>query len=116
MAENDKSGDKPGLIGRLFGRGSAPKPAEEVVAAPEPAAAEPKKSWWQRLSSGLARSSSTIGQGITDVFTKRKLDGAALDDLEDVLIQADLGIAQRPSVFARSWAGVATTRISTRRR
>ena len=32
-------------------------------------------------------------QGVTDIFTKRKLDAASLDDLEDVLIQADLGVA-----------------------
>ena len=30
---------------------------------------------------------------MTDIFTKRKLDAASLDDLEDVLIQADLGLA-----------------------
>ena len=53
----------------------------------------PKLSWWKRLKSGLARSSSSIGQGISDVFTKRKLDAAALDDLEDILVRADLGVA-----------------------
>ena len=41
---------------------------------------------------GLSRSSSAIGRGITDIFTKRKLDATSLDDLEDILIQADLGI------------------------
>jgi fused signal recognition particle receptor len=45
------------------------------------------------LKEGLARSSNSIGQGITDVFTKRKLDAQMLDDLEDILIQADLGVA-----------------------
>jgi fused signal recognition particle receptor len=40
----------------------------------------------------LTRSSSAIGQGITDIFTKRKLDAATLEELEDVLIQADLGL------------------------
>ena len=42
---------------------------------------------------GLSRSSSAIGRGIADIFTKRKLDAASLDDLEDILIQADLGLA-----------------------
>jgi fused signal recognition particle receptor len=56
-------------------------------------AEETKKSWWERLSGGLSRSSSAIGQGIADIFTKRKLDAAMLDELEDVLIQADLGVA-----------------------
>jgi fused signal recognition particle receptor len=45
------------------------------------------------LTGGLSRSSAAIGQGIADIFTKRKLDAAALDDLEDILIQADLGVA-----------------------
>jgi fused signal recognition particle receptor len=71
----------------------APLPEPVIAAvAPEPLA-ETKQSWWQRLKGGLARSSSAIGQGITDVFTKRKLDAAMLDDLEDILIRADLGIA-----------------------
>lgn len=51
-----------------------------------------KKSWFQRLKEGLARSSSRLSTGITDLFTKRKLDDEALEDLEDLLIQADLGV------------------------
>ena len=56
---------------------------------PEP----PKLSWWRRLSGGLKRTSSSIGTAITDLVTKRKLDAAMLDELEDVLIRADLGVA-----------------------
>lgn len=70
-----------------------PPEAETAVAAPEPAPAEPaKRSWWARLSQGLSRSSQSIGSGLADIFTKRKLDAAALDDLEDMLIRADLGV------------------------
>lgn len=84
--QNDSGkAQKPGFLGRLFGRGETPAPAAE-----EPPA---KKSWWERLSTGLSRSSSAISQGITDIFTKRKLDRDMLDDLEDILIQADLGVA-----------------------
>jgi fused signal recognition particle receptor len=83
---------KPGFFGRLFGGSSAaPEPAAPPPAAEVPVA-EPR-SWWRRLKEGLARSSNSISQGITDVFTKRKLDAAMLDDLEDILIQADLGVA-----------------------
>ena len=77
-----------GVLGRLFGR-AAPAPAD--TQAPPPDAA-PKRSWISRLTSGLARSSTSLGRGIVDIFTKRKLDAASLDDLEDILIQADLGI------------------------
>src|ERR1700722_5904493 len=51
----------------------------------------PKQSWWRRLSSGLKRTSSSIGTAVADLVTKRKLDSAMLEDIEDVLLRADLG-------------------------
>ncbi|TIW31743.1 MAG: signal recognition particle-docking protein FtsY, partial [Mesorhizobium sp.] len=57
--------------------------------APEPA---PKRSWFQRMKEGLARSSRELSGNIAGVFTKRKLDEDTLQDLEDVLIRADLGM------------------------
>jgi fused signal recognition particle receptor len=50
-------------------------------------------SWWQRLSGGLKKSSSSIGTAISDLVTKRQLDDAALDQIEEALIRADLGVA-----------------------
>jgi len=50
-----------------------------------------KLSWWRRLSSGLKRTSSSLGTAVADLVTKRKLDRAMLDDIEDVLLRADLG-------------------------
>ena len=99
MSSNNEGDSKPGLFRRVFGGGrSEPAPpAQEGEAAPPPASMQeappPKRSWWSRLTGGLSRSSAAIGQGITDIFTKRKLDAEALDDLEDILIQADLGVA-----------------------
>ncbi len=61
--------------------------------AEELGADEAPRGWWSRLTKGLSRSSSSIKQGIVDVFVKRKLDATTLEDLEDVLIKADLGIA-----------------------
>jgi len=52
-----------------------------------------KRGWFQRLRTGLSRSSSRIGDSITGLFTKRKLDKALLDELEEALIAADLGPA-----------------------
>jgi len=66
--------------------------AGELAAASATEAPPPKQGWFQRLASGLKRSSDQITGGITSVFTKRKLDAATLDELEDVLLQADLGM------------------------
>jgi fused signal recognition particle receptor len=49
--------------------------------------------WLDRLRSGLGRSSAKLADGITGLLTKRKLDQAALDELEELLITADLGVA-----------------------
>ncbi|MXN47735.1 signal recognition particle-docking protein FtsY [Shinella kummerowiae] len=54
--------------------------------------AQPKRTWFQRLREGLSRTSSQLTGQITSLFTKRKLDDATLQDLEDLLIQADLGV------------------------
>ncbi|WP_273510135.1 signal recognition particle-docking protein FtsY [Phreatobacter oligotrophus] len=78
---------RPGFFQRLFGQESAPAPA-----TPETAAPAERKSWWRRLTEGLSRTSSKLGTGVTDLFTKRKLDGDTLEELEDLLIQADLGV------------------------
>src|ERR1700748_1055347 len=52
---------------------------------------KPKLSWWRRLSAGLKRTSSSLGSAVADLVTKRKLDRAMLDEIEDVLLRADLG-------------------------
>ncbi|MGD9847027.1 MAG: signal recognition particle-docking protein FtsY [Variibacter sp.] len=52
---------------------------------------EPRQSWWRRLSSGLKRTSASIGSAISDLVSKRKLDAAMVEELEDALIRADLG-------------------------
>jgi len=48
--------------------------------------------WFERLRKGLFRSSQQLGDSIGSIFTRRKLDEDTLQDLEDVLIQADLGM------------------------
>ncbi len=67
---------------------------------------KPKQSWWRRLSSGLKRTSSSLGSAVADLVTKRKLDRAMLEDIEDVLLRADLGTA----VAARIAEAVGTGR------
>lgn len=52
---------------------------------------EPKKGWLQRLAGGLTRSSKALTEQVTATFTKTPLDQAKLDELEEMLIEADLG-------------------------
>jgi len=59
-----------------------------------------KQSWWQRLSGGLKRTSASIGGAVTDLVAKRRLDQAMLDEIEDVLIRADLGVESAARIAA----------------
>jgi len=68
---------------------------------------ENKGGWFGRLKAGLQRSSEKISTGITDLFTKRKLDAEALQDLKDILIQGDLGV----STATRLTSSLAKTRF-----
>ena len=52
--------------------------------------AEQKQGWFQRLTSGLSRSSQVMTQQVTEIF-RRPLDQEQLDELEEMLIEADLG-------------------------
>lgn len=99
---------KPGRFARWMGYltdekpPAAPTDAQDEARPPVPpsvVAVEPSRleepastGWWGRLKAGLTKSSSKISQRIGDLFTKKKLDAATLDELEDALIESDLGI------------------------
>src|ERR1700712_5129108 len=68
---------------------------------PEPS----KPNWWQRLSGGLKRTSNSLGTAVADLVVRRKLDRAMLDDIEDVLLRADLGTEVAGRVAAAVGAG-----------
>ncbi|TMJ87708.1 MAG: signal recognition particle-docking protein FtsY [Alphaproteobacteria bacterium] len=53
-----------------------------------------EKSWWQRLSGGLKRTSASIGGAVADLVVKRN------DEIEDVLIRADLGVDSAARIAA----------------
>jgi fused signal recognition particle receptor len=93
LSDENSEKSRPGLFRRLFTRADAGVKPDEAPDATEAAPTPAKRSWLSRLTSGLSRSSSAIGRGIVDIFAKRKLDAASLDELEDILIQADLGLA-----------------------
>ena len=50
-----------------------------------------KKSWFQKLKTGLFKSSEKLSQGVKKIFVNKKLDIQTLNDLEELLIMADLG-------------------------
>ncbi len=58
----------------------------------ESAPPAPKKGFFGRLAAGLSKTSQRLSSGIGAIFTKRKLDDATLEELEDLLITADLGV------------------------
>jgi len=110
---NDQTVSAPSAISPLEGempdraegvdeRSAATEPATEIALPkgfatgraiePEPEAPKQKLTWFQRLRQGLSRTSSQLTGQITALFTKRKLDDETLQDLEDLLIQADLGV------------------------
>jgi fused signal recognition particle receptor len=112
-ADSNENPGKPGLLGRMFKLRHSkeefwePKPEPELTVeqpeappvAPKPELSNPdlsepeaRPSWWSRLRQGLARSSWSISRGVADIFTKRKLSADMLEDLEDVLVRADLGV------------------------
>lgn len=66
---------------------------EKVASVETGGPVEEKTGWWQKLTQGLQKSTSQISGGITSIFTKRKLDDETLEQLEELLIKADMGTA-----------------------
>jgi fused signal recognition particle receptor len=58
------------------------------------------KSLWQRLTGGLKRTSSALGGALSDLVTKRRLDAAMVEEIEEALIRADLGVAAAARIAA----------------
>jgi fused signal recognition particle receptor len=76
--------------------------AEPPRTAPSDAA---PRSWWQRLKDGLARSSTGLSTSVSDLFNKRKLDAQTLEDFEDALLRADLGVDTAASIAMKIGSG-----------
>jgi fused signal recognition particle receptor len=62
-----------------------PPPVEEVAAVPA-------RSWTERLKAGLGLSRGKLSGALAGVFSRRKLDDEALDELETALLTADVGV------------------------
>lgn len=55
--------------------------------------------WFQKLRFGLKKSSSNLTSGISGIFTKQRLDRSTLDELEELLICADMGISASTEII-----------------
>jgi len=78
----------------LPGRPAQEPPAEAPPVELPPQAEEPaRQGWFSRLKAGLSRSTAKLTEGVTTLFTRRRLDEQALEELEETLIGADLGVA-----------------------
>ena len=80
-----------------------PVPEQAPIEAP----AETQEGWFKRLKSGLSKSSNKITEGLSSIITKRKLDEETLQELEELLITADLG----PATAAKLTAAIAKNRF-----
>jgi len=69
-------------------------PVEEFEPAPAPDGSETaeRRGWLSRLKAGMARSSARLTEGINGIFNRRRLDDAALEELEELLIASDMGV------------------------
>ena len=53
---------------------------------------ENKKRWLSRLRNGLGKSSNRLVDGISSIFSDKPIDAETLEELEDLLNSADLGV------------------------
>lgn len=58
-------------------------------------------SFWEKLGLGLKKSSAKITTGISDIFTKKRLDAATLEELEELLLTADLGVSASAKIIQK---------------
>jgi fused signal recognition particle receptor len=84
-------------------RSPTPAPVEPAAPVPvETSTDEPKRrGFFGRLSEGLAKTSQRLTGGVSDIFTKRKIDEATLEEFEDLLLSADLGMDATDRVISR---------------
>jgi fused signal recognition particle receptor len=98
----EQPGARGGWLARLRGGRppepeAPPSPPEPLEVEPAPEAEEPQDQqrggWFTRLRAGLSRSTARLTESVTGLFNRRRLDDAALEELEETLIAADLGVS-----------------------
>ncbi|MBR1600470.1 MAG: signal recognition particle-docking protein FtsY [Alphaproteobacteria bacterium] len=57
-------------------------------------------SFWKKLGLGLKKSSDKISIGINDIFNKKSLDNSTLEELEELLLTADMGVVSSQKIIS----------------
>jgi len=78
-----------------------PTPPFSPPAETKPAEAPKKQGFFSRLTAGLSKTSQRLTDGVAEIFTKKKLDDETIEEFEDLLISADLGLPATQRVIAR---------------
>jgi fused signal recognition particle receptor len=73
-------------------REESPVEARPAALAPETTETQERLGWFNRLKTGMARSSARLTEGINTIFNRRRLDDEALLELEELLIASDMGV------------------------
>ena len=109
----DHGRDK-GLFRRVFGGADA---ADAGAPPPSSADTEPQRGWFDAAEDpAFPARPAPCPRASPSIFTKRKLDAAALEEFEDMLIQADLGARTAARDRRDARAKAASTRRSATRR
>ncbi len=54
--------------------------------------------WWKKLKQATKKTSNKISEGIENIFSKRKLDATALEELEELLVASDVGVENSTAI------------------
>jgi fused signal recognition particle receptor len=100
---SDKKGFFGSLLGKLTGEPSPPVAASDAEGASDPVPPaspqqnreqeKPRSGFFERLKLGLSKTSETLVGGIDRLLLgKKEIDADTLEDLEEILISADIGV------------------------
>ena len=104
LAIQSSTVDQPAVADKVFS--STTQSTENGDGATAPSIVdEDTGTFWSRLKQGLSRSTSKMSDGISSIFTKRKLDATSLEELEELLITADLGVETAIEITERIGEG-----------
>lgn len=79
---------------------ATPTPVEDTSSSTE--ATTPKQGWFSKLKQGLSRTRSQLGEGLATLFLgKKEIDDELLEQLETILLTADVGIDTTDRILQR---------------